>query len=148
MKRADFDGVLREFDSQIRRHPTMEQGKKAKRKYVTREGVQFDFITDKWGWDSESGWKFIIRVVDTNQLDQWGYAPFEAGFDVLTSMVADIVGEASIASIYDDRPELGKETQAYWFAFDTQDRLRALLILILDPALDVIGTWVREHVTK
>jgi len=147
MKRADFDEVLREFDSRIRHHRAMEHGKKSRRKYLTREGVSFDFITDKWGWAPDSGWRFLIRVVDTSRLDLWGNAPFGAEFDVRPALVTEIVGKRAIGDLYGDRPELRAEIAGNWYIFDHQDRLRAVLDLILDPALDVIDGWIRDRIT-
>ncbi|HVK20009.1 MAG TPA: hypothetical protein VM677_01475 [Actinokineospora sp.] len=149
MKRAQFDDVLREFDEQIMIHPIMEGAKRPRRgKYLTRERVMIEFVTHRDGWDPEDGWRFLVGITDTNRTDEWGNALDGAYVQYNPARVVDVVGETALMDLYDDWPKDKEDVKYLWFIFDDQERLRAVLNLVLKPALDFIGSWIRENVTQ
>ncbi|WP_143219118.1 hypothetical protein [Actinokineospora bangkokensis] len=137
MKRADVESVLREYISTFQ-----DAGFTGSRgNYRTAAGLQVKFVLDRWGWDERLGWGFVLHVQDNNHVDELGN-PLE-GF--LTQIGAHTLtkrlGKKTLGGLYEDNPVLRSQLRNSWFPFDTPARLRAVLDLVLVPALEHARAW-------
>lgn len=121
--------MLREFEDVVR-----DSGFTGSRgNYRTADGVHVKVLLDKFGWDPELGWGFLLDVEDRSRRDEWGNVPPEARFQIQPHSLAK--GRKALGELYADNPVLRSRLKSGWFAFDHAERLRAVLGLVLGPAL-------------
>lgn len=137
MKRADFDAVLREFEPRIR-----DSGFTGTRgTYRLSNGVRFKFVLNKYGWDPDLGWGFLLDVQDTTREDEWGVAPAEARMQIKPHSLEKDIGKKTLMALYAGHPRLRSQLENGWFVFDDVNRLRTVLATVLEPALTHIRSW-------
>ncbi|RSM87903.1 hypothetical protein DMH04_09260 [Kibdelosporangium aridum] len=143
MKRADVDEVLREFDEVVRRAGfTGNRGN-----YRLVNGVHVKVLLDKFGWDPQLGWGFLLDVTDSSKKDDWGKVPPESRMQVIPYTLQKALGRNKLSELYADNPVLRSRLRSGWFAFDHADRLRALLATVLEPALTHVRAWSETELT-
>lgn len=140
MRRADFDAVLAEFEPVIREHGFTG----SKGVYRLPGGVQCRFMLDKFGWDPEMGWGFLLDVQDATRKDKFRRVPDEFHVQFGPSDLMPAVGRAAVVGLYPDNPVLGNRAAGSWFLFDHAERLRAVLGLMLRPALEHVRAWAES----
>ncbi|MFI9811451.1 hypothetical protein [Saccharothrix variisporea] len=140
MKRADFDAVLAEFEHLIR-----EKGFTGSRgTYRLPGGVQFKFVLDKFGWDPQLGWAFLLEVQDNTRKDKWNNVTGEYRFQIGPHTLEKTIGRKTLINLYADNVMLRSRATGIWFVFDDVERLRAVLGLMLEPALAHIRAWAES----
>ncbi|MFC0111455.1 hypothetical protein [Kibdelosporangium aridum] len=102
MKRADLDRVLREFEDVVRRAGfTGTRGN-----YRLANGVHVKVLLDKFGWDSQLGWGFLLDVADTSKKDDWGNVPPEFRMQIIPHTLEKTLGRNKLGALYADNPVL------------------------------------------
>ncbi|MEU7527694.1 hypothetical protein AB0A74_18305 [Saccharothrix sp. NPDC042600] len=140
MRRADFDAVLLEFESII--HDNGFTGSKGV--YRLPNGVQCTFMLDKFGWDPELGWGFLLDVQDVTRKDKSRHVPDEFHIQVGPHDLVRTLGRDAIVGLYADNDVMGNRAAGSWFLFDHAERLRSVLRLMLRPALTHVRTWAES----
>lgn len=140
MKKADVDGVLREFDQVFRRNGfTGSRGT-----YKLAGGFRLKVRLDRHGWDPELGWGLLFDVRDTNAEDELGNVPPDSAIQIGPDTLGKVLGKRALGGLYEDNPVVRSRLKSGWFAFDHADRLRAVLELVLPAALAHAHAWAES----
>lgn len=140
MKRGDVEEVLREFEDVLRREGlTGSRGD-----YRLANGVHVKVLLDRFGWDPQLGWGFVLDVADGSRKDEWGNVPPEFRTQITPHTLEKALGRTKLGELYADNPVLRSRLKSGWFAFDHADRLRAVLATVWAPALTYIQAWAER----
>jgi hypothetical protein len=128
--------------------------KKTQNAYVNRAGISLQFILNKWGWDNESGWGFLVRLVDLNCTEKSeGVINYPVSKDIVPS---ELLAEQKItASKLEDLykpfkgyPKLQQQLEADWFAFYDSNHLAVILSELLPLIVSLATTWSHYRVEQ
>ncbi|MEJ2853427.1 MULTISPECIES: hypothetical protein [unclassified Saccharothrix] len=140
MKKADVDVVLREFEDVFREHGFSG----GKGNYKLPGGVRLKVQLDRNGWDPDLGWGLLFTAEDTTAAASDGNIPMEARVQITPSTLDKVLGKKALGALYEDNPRVRSRLRSGWFAFEHADRLRAVLRLVLDPALAHVRAWAES----
>ncbi|GAA0232721.1 hypothetical protein GCM10010492_34360 [Saccharothrix mutabilis subsp. mutabilis] len=140
MKKADVDAVLREFDGVFRENGFTG----AKGTYKLPGGVRLKVQLDRNGWDPDLGWGLLFTAEDTAAADEVGNTPMDSRLQVTPQALDKALGKKALGALYEDNPRVRSRLKSGWFAFEHADRLRAVLTLVLGPALAHVRAWAES----
>lgn len=136
MKKADVDAVLAEFDGVFRAHGfTGRRGS-----YALPGGIRLKVQLDRNGWDPELGWGLLFTAEDTAAADEMGNIPMDSRLQVGPAAL----DRKALGALYADNPRVRSRVASGWIPFEHADRLRAVLALVLAPALGRVRDWARS----
>lgn len=128
--------------------------KKSRNKYTTKDDIELSIVLDKWGWDDEYGWGFLIRLTDWRGVDKKNFEGPRAGRDIKphTLIQERLISEDELKNLYrkylNSHPKLYEQVQHSWYAFYDEKHLHEVLArlmpLISARAADQLSMWREE----
>ncbi|MFI9816051.1 hypothetical protein [Saccharothrix variisporea] len=140
MKKADVDAVLREFEDVFREHGFSG----SKGDYRLPGGIRLKVRLDRHGWDPDLGWGLLFTAEDTAAADSLGNVPVESRLQVTPATLDKVLDKKALGALYADNPRVRSRLRSGWFAFEHVDRLRAVLRVVLGPALLHVRAWAES----
>jgi hypothetical protein len=146
MKAPDFYANFGEYD-----HFLKDAGfkKKSKNKYVNNGQIEIGIALDRWGWDSECGWGFLVRMSDMNGVDSSHFERPRRMKDIRFSSLVEegLMDEDERVELY--RPLVRNHPRVYdqtnmWFAFYDSEDLKKLLEKIMPLVAVAANAWSKE----
>ena len=149
IKAPEFYTILNEF---IYRLQDVGFRKKSKNKYVTREGIELTVVLDRWGWDDERGWGFLMRMNDMRGVNVKRFERPRKMRDITPlALVRDkLLSEAELRNLYAEQvkehPLIYKQVETFWFEFYDAHHLRQILTKVMPLIAKSAEGWIASVV--
>lgn len=146
MKAPEFYAV---FDEYIQYFKDAGFSKKSRNKYH-KDQIEITIVLNKWGWDPEFGWGFLVRVADMQGVDLDKYErPKMRDVRPIELVEHDYVGEKEYLNLYKrfkrTNPKLYGYINGPWYVFYDENHLRQVLSTLMPYAVEysevIVGSW-------
>ena len=146
MKASEFYLTFAEHDYHLK---NVGFKKKANNKYINGSKVEINIALDRWGWDDERGWGFLVRMLDMNGVDTEKFERPRRMSDIrFSSLVKEgLMGDEEQAELYEplvhSHPKVYEQTNM-WFAFYDKDDLKKVLEKIMPLVAVSASKWAQN----
>ena len=104
--------------------------------------MRLEFILNKWGWDDDNGWGFMIRAIDPRYEDEVGIFDWSGALDITPSNIS-----IDLKDLYKGQPTglLKTLENDQYIPFYTLENLNSVLKIVMPVVLKQLSEWGKKQ---